>query len=290
MIKRFWVNERFRTWDQGPAVLAKIADHSLLMMMGFLVLAPFLWMISTSLKPAEEIFGHPLSLIPQHYAAWSNYSHALAAVPMLRFMMNGVIVVFGIISVQITIALFAAYALAKLEFRGRNLLLAFVLFGLCVPIQVPALPLYLGLAKLHALDTYFALMAPFLLSVFAIFLFRQFFRSFPDEILHAARLDGFTELEIVLRLMLPSARPAIAAFAVFSITAHWNDLYWPMIAVTSFEHSTPPLGMLMFSDGEMGANYGPLAAGAVIVTLPVLITFLLAQRQFVRGITMTGFK
>ena len=152
------------------------------------------------------------------------------------------------------------------------------------------MPLYIALAELRALDTYLALMVPFFLSVFAIFLFRQFFKSFPDEIIQAARIDGFTETEIVLRLILPSARPAIAAFAVFSATAHWNDLYWPMIAVTSFERATPPLGMLLFNQGELGTNYGPLAAGAMIITAPLLIAFLFAQRQFVRGITMTGFK
>ena len=278
----------------GPRRLAgafrAIIDHGILICAGFVILVPFIWMVATSLKPADEIFSDPLSLIPDEFAGMENYGHALTTVPMMRFMLNGLIVVSGILIAQVTVALFAAYALAKLEFRGRNLLFALVLLGLCVPIQVPALPLYLGLANLRLLDTYFALMAPFLLSTFAIFLFRQFFKSYPDEIIQAARLDGFTEVELVLRLILPSARPAIAAFAVFSATAHWNDLYWPMIAVTSLEHSTPPLGMLLFNEGEMGANYGALAAGAVIITAPIVLAFLLAQRQFVRGITMTGFK
>ena len=273
-------------------ILRRLAllEHAILAVLGFVTVAPFLWMIATSLKAPDKIFGAPLDLVPDGLAALDNYSRAFTTVPMLQFIANGVIVVFGILFVQVLTALFAAYALAKLEFRGRGLLLGCVIFGLCIPVQVPALPLYLGIAAIGALDTYFALMAPFFLSVFAIFLFRQFFRGFPDEVIQAARLDGFTEMEIVLRLILPSARPAIAAFSVFSLTAHWNDLYWPMIVVSSLDRATPPLGMMFFTDSEFSGAFGPLMAGAAIVTLPLVGVFLAAQRQFIRGITMTGLK
>jgi len=184
----------------------------------------------------------------------------------------------------------AGYALAKLSFRAQPLIFALVLFGLTVPVQVTALPIYIALANLNLLNTYFAIMLPFFLSVFGIFLFRQFFKSFPQEIIHAARLDGFTELEIILRIITPSAMPAIAAFAVFSVTSHWNDLYWPLIVTTSADHATPPLGMMIFRDQETGSNFGALMAGAAIITAPLIVVFLIAQRQFVRGITMTGVK
>ena len=272
------------------AMVGKLAEHGLLICLALIMVAPFVWMLATSIKPADQIFGEPLDLIPDRFALAENYGKALFSVPMLRFMLNGLIVVTGILVVQVTVALFAGYALAKLEFRGRGLLFALIVLGLCVPIQVPALPLYLVLAELRLLDTYFALMVPFFLSVFAIFLFRQFFKGYPNEVLEAARLDGMTEFEIVLRLILPSARPAIAAFSVFSITAHWNDLYWPLIAINSLELATPPLGMLLFKDSELSADFGGLTAGATIVTVPLLILFILAQRQFVRGITMSGFK
>lgn len=272
------------------ALFGAASEHLLLILLGGLVLLPFVWMLATSIKPADQIFGEPLDLLPDRLALVENYGKALFSVPMLGFMLNGLVVVLGILTVQVAVALFAGYALAKLEFRGRGIVFAGVVLGLCVPIQVPALPLYLALAELRALDTYFALMVPFFLSVFAIFLFRQFFKGYPDEVLQAARLDGMTEVEIVLRLILPSARPAIAAFAVFSITAHWNDLYWPLIAINSMERATPPLGMLLFKDSELSADFGGLTAGAAIITLPLLFVFVLAQRQFVRGITLTGFK
>jgi multiple sugar transport system permease protein len=155
---------------------------------------------------------------------------------------------------------------------------------------VPALPLYLALAKAGLLDTYFAMMLPFFLSVFAIFLFRQVFKTFPDEILQAARLDGMSELEIVWRVVAPSARPAIAAFAIFSLVAHWNDLYWPMIVVSKLDYAPPPLGMLFFAGAETGTNYGSLMAGATVITAPLVVCYLVARRRFIEGIAMTGIK
>lgn len=268
----------------------RLTAHAILLIGAFVILLPFVWMFLTSVKAPNEIFDNPFQLVPETFYGVENYTRALTTVPMLRFMLNGAIVVFGILAVQLVTSITCAYALAKLEFRGRSLLFALVILSLCIPIQVPALPLYLGLAHLGLLDSYFALMFPFFLSVFAIFLFRQFFKSFPDEVISAARLDGFTEFEIVVRLILPSAKPAIAAFAIFSITAHWNDLYWPLVVISSLEYATPPLGMLFFRDGELGTNYGALMAGAAMVTTPLLIVFLFAQRQFIQGMTMTGLK
>jgi multiple sugar transport system permease protein len=148
----------------------------------------------------------------------------------------------------------------------------------------------MGLSLAGALNTYFAQMMPFFLSMFAIFLLRQHFKSFADEIIHAARIDGMTEWEILWGLVAPSARPAMAAFAVFSVVAHWNDLYWPMVVITTTDLAPPPLGMLLFANAESGANYGALMAGASLITLPMVIAFLLARKQFIQGITMTGFR
>ena len=151
-----------------------------------------------------------------------------------------------------------AYALAKLKFPGRPILFSLVLLGLCIPVQAPSLPLYIAFAELGILNTYLSMMMPFFLSVFAIFLFRQFFKSYPDEIIQAARLDGVGEFEIVWRIVVPSAWPAIAAFSVFSVVAHWNDLYWPLIVISDTKLATPPLGMMYFADSEIGSNYGAL--------------------------------
>ena len=269
---------------------------TLLLVHGFLIagavfiLLPFVWMLVTSLKSPPEIFDVGFSLWPKQFSAVENYSYALSSAPLLRFALNGLIVCAGILVVQVLVAVPCAYALAKLRFPGRTMLLALVLMGLCIPIQVPALPLYMGLAHLGLLNTYFAIMMPFFLSVFAIFLFRQFFKSYPDEIIHAARLDGMSEFEIVWLIVVPSAWPAIAAFSVFSIVAHWNDLYWPLIVISDTNLATPPLGMMFFASAESGTNYGALTAAATIITAPLVIAFLIARRRFIEGITMTGIK
>jgi multiple sugar transport system permease protein len=268
----------------------QIAMHVFLLACAFAMLFPFYWMVLTAFRPSQEVFSATFHWLPQTFVGFDNFREAFAKAPLLRFMANGVIICAGILAVQLLTAIPCAYALAKYEFRGRNLLFALVLFALCVPVQVPALPLYMGLAFTGTLDSYFSLMLPFFLSVFAIFLFRQVFRSFPDDIIHAARLDGMGEMEILWRVVVPSASPAIAAFAVFSVTAHWNDLYWPLIVVTSPELAPPPLGMMYFSDTDLGSSFGALMAAATLLTAPLTILFLFAQRHFVQGVTMTGVK
>lgn len=272
---------------QAKRVAGGLAAHGVLLLGAAFMLAPFVWMLLTSIRPPAEVFGAGWSL-PTRWAAGENYSRAVSGGNLVLVMTNGVIVCLGILVIQLATAIPAAYALAKLPFRGNRALFALVLFGLCVPVQVPALPLYLGLAQAGLLDTYFSLMLPFLVTVFGIFLFRQFFLTFPDEILEAARLDGMHEFEIVWRIAAPAALPAIGAFSIFSIVAHWNDLYWPLIVITSGERATPPLGILAFRDGEAGNDYGALMAGAAIVTAPLMLAFLIARRSFVQGLTMTG--
>ncbi|WP_108258206.1 carbohydrate ABC transporter permease [Mangrovicoccus ximenensis] len=270
--------------------MARYLPHVVLALGAFLMLLPFYWMGLTAIRSPSEIFDISLWPVPDQFSAARNFGKVGERVPMGRFMLNGVIVCAGILIVQILTAVPAAYALAKLKFPGRGVFFALVVGALCVPMQALALPLFVGLAQLKLLNTYFALMVPFFLSVFAIFLFRQSFRSYPDEIIEAARLDGFSEFEICWRLVLRGSLPSLAAFSIFSVVAHWNDLYWPLIVVRDTALAPPPLGMLYFSDAESGADYGALMAGAALVTAPMVLCFLLARRQFIAGITMTGVK
>jgi multiple sugar transport system permease protein len=274
-----------------PARIAsRILVHAVLLLGAAFMLLPFVWMLSTSVKPPSEVFSSALSLWPSQFYGVENYTLAFTTAPLLRFALNGVILCTGILSVQIIVAIPCAYALAKLRFPGRGVLFVLILLGLAIPVQVPALPLYIGLAHLGLLDTYFSMMVPFFVSVFGIFLFRQFFKGFPDDIIQAARLDGMSEIEIVWRIVVPSAWPAITGFSVFSIVAHWNDLYWPLIVINNVGLAPPPLGMMFFANAETGSNYGALTAAATILTAPLVITFLFARRQFIQGITMTGIK
>ena len=200
------------------------------------------------------------------------------------------IVCLGILILQIIIAVPCAYALAQRDFHGKSLLMGLVLAGLLVPYHVTAIPMFLGLSYFRLLDSYTALILPFIASVFGIFLFRQFFATIPRDLMDAARVDGLSEFSIVWRIAFPLAWPAATAFAIFSIIAHWNDLFWPLIAVSNPDLATPPRGILFFRDEEAGSNFGPLMAAATIVTAPLILGFLAAQRAFIQGLTMSGIK
>lgn len=263
---------------------------TLLLILGAaIVLLPFFWLLSVSLKPAGEIFTPHIDLLPSRLE-WSNYARAFTEVPLARFLLNGVIVCGGILVLQILFTVPCAYALGQRRFRGRSLVFGMVLAGLLVPFHVTAIPIFLALAQAQLLNTYTALIVPFAASVFGMFLFRQFFARLPSEIFDAARVDGLSQTAIVWRIAFPLALPAATAFAIFSITAHWNDLFWPLIATSDPAIATPPRGILYFRDQEAGDDVGPLMAAAAVVTAPLVIGFLLAQGAFTRSIATGGLR
>ena len=269
------------------------ADTPRLLVLGFLallLLMPYIWMISASVKPLDELFRASLNLWPERFYGVENYRQVFSQIPVFGYLWNGIVVCAGILFFQLLFAVPAAYALAKLNFPGRDLVLGLVMLGLLVPPHVPALPLYVAFSKVGLLNTYAALILPFTISVFAIFLFRQFFKALPDELVHAARLDGIGEFELVWRVILPNAWPAATAFAIFSVVAHWNDLFWPLIVIEGQARATPALGVLYFRSDEAGDDFAALMAAAVIMTLPLVLAFLFAQRRFVEGIATTGLK
>jgi multiple sugar transport system permease protein len=268
----------------------RVARHAFLILTAAFALLPFIWMVSLSLKPPEEIFQADFHLWPTAFHGVENYRVALTAAPMFRFLLNGLLVCAAIFALQLLVCIPCAYALAKLRFRGRDTLFSAVLVGLLLPPQALAIPHFVLLNVFGLLDTYAALILPWVISTFGIFLLRQFFRSIPDEIIHAARLDGLGEFEIIWRIMIPMTAPALAAFGIFSVVAHWNDLFWPLIAVRREEISTPALGILLFRDDEAGQFFGPLMAGAVIIVAPLLVAFLIAQRRFIDGLAVTTMK
>lgn len=268
---------------------AAIASHATLWILAGFIVVPYVWMALTAGRMPDEIFTRPFGL-PAFSNYLANVQLAFGTAPLARFMFNGFAVTALILGFQIAIAIPCAYALTKCRLPFSGLLFGLVLAALCVPIQVPMLPIYIGLASIGALNTYFSLIVPFVASPFAIFLFRQQIQSYPTDIVRAARLDGFSEFEIITRLIVPSLRPSIAAFAVFSITTHWNDLYWPMISISDINMATPPLGLLYFRDGDIGANYGALMMAAIMAIIPMMLVYFAAQRQFVRGMAVTGFR
>lgn len=272
------------------AALAAVGRHSLLLITCVFALLPFLWMTSISLKSPGEMFESSLTLWPEHLHAVENYTAALTTAPLPRFMFNGVLVCGVIILLQLLICAPCAYALAKLQFAGRDALFALVMVALLIPHHVLALPLFVMCYRLGILDTYAALILPFIVSPFGIFLLRQFFKTIPDDVVHAARLDGVSELGIVWRIMMPMTRPAVIAFGIFSAVGHWNSLFWPLIVVQSEQLMPPAQGIVAFHNQEVGTEYGPLMAGAVLVVAPLLVAFVFAQRRFIEGLSVGSVK
>lgn len=273
-----------------PSLGFQLFRHVVLGFGAFLMLAPFVIMVSVSFKPPGEIFAPEFRLLPQVWHAWENYSQAFTRQPLARFILNGFIVTAAIFALQLITALPCAYALAKLRWRGRETIFLMVLLGLLIPPQVTAIPLYILFWQLGILNTYAAIILPSGISVFGVFLMRQFFLTVPNDMIAAARMDGLSELAIVFRIMAPTAGPAIVAFGILSLVWNWNEFFWPLIVVQSEHLATPPLGVVFFANAEAGTNYGPLMAAATAITAPLVIAFLLAQRWFIDGVTMTAVK
>jgi len=276
--------------SMGLSTPSAIVCQALLLCTSAIILLPFVWMGSLSIKPPGEIFRVSFALLPEHFYGIENYSQALTAAPLTRYMVNGLLVCSAILTLQVLVCAPCAYALAKLQFRGRDMLFGLVLIGLLIPHQVLALPLFIFGYQIGILNTYAALILPFIVSPFGIFLFRQFFKAIPDDVVHAARLDGLSEFAIVWRTILPMALPAVIAFSIFSVVGHWNDLFWPLIAVRDQDLMPPSIGIVTFRDAESGSDYGPLMAASVIVIAPLLICFLAAQRYFIEGLMAGGVK
>jgi len=285
--------------------------HVVLIIGALIVILPFYVMFSFSLKSPKEIesntggfIGDQQAFVDEYCVKLGNvvddcmttpirynYTQAFKKAPLLRYLMNGVIVTLSIFLLQILIAIPCAYALAKLPFKGREFVFTLVMFCLLVPVHAIALPLYVMLAKLGLTNTYAALIIPWTISVFGIFLMRQFFKTVPDDLIDAARMDGMSEFSIVWRVMVPTAIPALLAFAIFSVVAHWNDYFWPRVVITGNQNLfTPPLGLRVFKGDADGSNWGPMMATATIIVIPLIVAFLLAQRRFIEGITLSGMK
>lgn len=247
-----------------------------------LALFPFYWMLRTSVAPADGPTTSGLSLIPWELD-FSNFGRAWNQAHLGEAMTNGLLVTLGILILQLLTCIPAAYALSKFRFRGADLILSLVLACLLIPGQATMIPTFVGLNLLGLGDTRIGLVLPFVTSAIGIFMLRQQMLSIPDAIMEAARTDGLGPLRTLVSVVVPISAPAIAAFSMLSVFTHWNDYLWPLLVARSQEIMTPPLSLAIFQNADTGFDYPALSAAAAIVTAPVIILFLLAQRHFVRG-------
>ncbi len=261
----------------------------LLMLIGCaIMLLPFFWMLTTSLKTELGTMRTPPQWIPPQLH-WENYATAWSMAPFGRYFFNSFfIAIMSTIGEVVTVVL-ASYAFAKLRFFGKNVLFSILLGTLMIPGEMLLIPNYVTLTRLGWLDSYQGLIIPWVASVFGIFLLRQFFRSIPDELWDAARIDGCSRLRYLWRVMVPLSKPAILTVALFGFLGSWNSFQWVLLMTNSERMRTIPVGLLTFSS-EVGTAYNLLMAASVMAIIPILILFFFTQKQFIQGIARTGIK
>jgi len=250
------------------------------------MLMPFIWMLSTSLKSAGEVFTYPPTFIPSN-PQWNNYSRIFEVLPFARFFLNSLLIASSVTILQLVTCSMAAYAFARLRFKGRNALFLGYLGTLMIPGQVVLIPNFILLRYLGWIDRYEALILPVAFSAFGTFLLRQYFLTIPHELEDAAVVDGASHWQIYWRVILPLSGPALSALAIFTFLANWNSFLYPLVVTTSNEMSTLTVGLNTLQ-GQYNTAWTLLMAGSVIALVPILIVFIFAQRYFIAGITLTG--
>lgn len=265
----------------------RVAWYLVMLMCCFAMLFPFLWTVITSITPDGNLSNGP-SLLVQN-PTLDSYRTLFAALPMLRIVLNSLWIALVSTLAQLLTGSMAAYAFARLDFRGKNVVFALYLATLMVPLQVLVVPLFIEMREFQLQDTYFALLAPSFASVFGIFLVKQAIESVPRELDEAATIDGAGHLRIFATIIIPLVRPALATLAVFAFMASWNSFLWPLVVIRSPELMTLPLGLSTLH-GQFTTEWNVVMAGSVVSIIPIAIIYLLAQRHIVDGIAHTGIK
>lgn len=266
----------------------KILLYVALITISVLMLVPFIWMLSASLKYDKDVFTVPIQWIPNE-PRWSNYLEIWTMIPLFTFVRNTFKLTVIVTILQLFTSSFAAYAFAKLEFKYHKLLFLGYIATIAVPWQVYMVPQFIMMRSFHLNDTHLAIICLQAFSAFGVFLMRQFYMSVPDSLCEAARIDGMSEYQIYAKIMLPLSKPALSTLIIFTFVNTWNDFLGPLIYLTSQEKKTVQIGLRMFI-GQYSSEYGLIMAASVISLIPVLAVFLILQKYFVEGIAATGVK
>jgi multiple sugar transport system permease protein len=270
-----------RRWTTAAVVVA-------LALLSAVVMLPFVWMISASVRAQGDLLGNPTTLWPAEFT-WDNYVEVWRRIPFGRQFANTVVFAGVVAVVSVILDSMAGYAFARFQFRGRGVLFVVVLVTLMLPIQVTLIPVFGLLSDLGWINTMQGLIVPRIADAFGIFFMRQFFLSLPKDLEDAGRIDGVSEFGIWRRIMMPLAWPAVLTLGLFNLLYNWNDLLWPLVVTTDENMRTLTAGLALFK-GQHSAEYGLLMAGSLLALLPMIVTFLVVQRRFIEGIATTGLK
>ncbi|SKA78140.1 carbohydrate ABC transporter membrane protein 2, CUT1 family [Clostridium sp. USBA 49] len=266
--------------------IVKIIFYAIAIFYAFICLAPFIWTLITSFKPASETAKMSVDFSK---LTFENYTYIWSKFPFLRWFLNSVIVAFIVTAGNMIINSMAGYALARMEFPGKKIIFYVILAMMMVPGQVVMVPTYMLLSKLGWVDSYQGLTIPFLYSLFNIFLMRQFFLNIPKSLEEAALIDGMGRFKIFWKIAMPLAKPALSTQFILTFAGNWNSFMWPSLLASTSEHYTLPVGLNSFY-GQYYSLWNQVTAGVMILTIPTIIFFLIFQKNFVKGIATSGMK
>jgi len=268
--------------------LLTVTSYVILAVVAFFFLLPLIWMVSTSFKLPNQVFAQPIEWIPSD-PVFANYPQAFGKADFTRFFFNSIVVTVVATSLHVLLASLAGYGLAKYRFVGSRWLLILILASLVLPIEVIMIPLFLTVKDFGWLNTYQGIIAPHIGDAFGVFLMRQYFLSLPDDLIDAARIDGAGHLRTFFAIAVPLSRPALVTLAIFMGREVWDEFLWPFLVVSSSNMRTLPIGIQTFASAEL-ADFPGIMAISTLATIPLVLMFFVFQRQFVRGIQMTGIR
>ena len=268
--------------------IGRIILYAVLIGLALFTLIPFVWMLSASLKLDREVFTYPMKWIPETFH-WENYSLIWEKAPMLNYFKNTAIIALSVTCIQTLTSSFAAYAFAKLRFKGRDVLFLCYIATIAVPWQAYMLPQFIFMRSLGLYDNLYSIMVLQAFSAFGVFLMRQFYQNIPTELCEAARIDGLSEYGIWARIMLPLSKAAIATLVIFTFVGTWNDYMGPMIYLTRDSVKTVQVGLRRFIQ-ENSSQYHLIMAASMVSLIPVSVVFLALQKYFIEGIATSGLK
>ncbi len=268
--------------------LEKFGVHLILVAGLIATVTPFAWMISTSIKPGGGIFAYPPQWIPEN-PTFEWYLQLFRDVDFLLHFKNSLIVSVITTVCQLFLSTLAGYAFAKLKFAGRDKIFTLLMATVMIPGQITMIPVFLFLKKLGLLNSYWGLILPGSVSIFGIFLIRQFMITIPDDLIEASRIDGCSEFRIYWNVILPLCKPVLATLGIFTFMGSWNDFLWPLIVMVGEDRYTLPVALANLN-GQYATKFGLLMAGAVVVVIPIIVIFMFAQKYVIRGIVTTGLK
>ena len=277
-----------RQAQKADPFLIKFSAYAILVIGGITMLIPFLWMIVSSLQSRSQLYQIPPVWFPVP-PRWANYTEVWVSINFARYFLNSCIVSSVVTVSAVLISAMGGFSFAKYDFPGKRALFLYFIATLMIPYQVTLIPLFLIFRYLGLLDTYLAMILPGMTSAFGIFMMRQFISNIPEDLLDSARIDGAREAGIFWRVVLPNIKPALSALAVFVFVGIWNDFIWPLVAISSDELKPIQVGLASFVQ-QHSASWHLVMAGATCALVPVILVFLVFQRQFVAGVVLTGMK